>query len=173
MQGHAACAQLVQNGGVAQLLSQRGSYIQAEPAVDSNAVRDSLECLAGIAAASPEGARACLESEATQAASMVLQVLQSLAFSGRCTARPAAFFPVIPWPGVDRLAQLDPRLESVGQPAWPSRSQAVIGLYRDCAKQLGVHCRRREHARTSISRRSQCGCCTRCWNRLPILLRRL
>ena len=81
MQGHAACAQLVQNGGVAQLLSQRGSYIQAEPAVDSNAVRDSLECLAGIAAASPEGARACLESEATQAASMVLQVLLSGSFN--------------------------------------------------------------------------------------------
>ena len=66
--------QVVKSGGVTGVLSREGSLVDADFSVDSSAVKDSLDCLAGIAASSQEGGQVCLESEASTAACFALQV---------------------------------------------------------------------------------------------------
>ncbi len=68
------CLQVVRSDGITGVLSRAGSQVSAEPSVDSNAVKDSLDCLAGIAASSQEGSVICLESAAIPAACSALQV---------------------------------------------------------------------------------------------------
>ena len=66
--------QVVKSGGVTGVLSWEGSMVDADFSVDNSAVKDSLDCLACVAASSQEGAQVCLESGASQAACSALQV---------------------------------------------------------------------------------------------------
>ncbi|BDA43419.1 probable neurochondrin at N-terminal half [Coccomyxa sp. Obi] len=66
---------VVKNGGISQLLNMPGRQIQAQDwrRMDEEAVKDALECLLAVAAASPDGHTICLESGALAAACSALQ----------------------------------------------------------------------------------------------------
>ena len=66
--------QVIKSGGITGTLDGGHASVSAEPYVDSNALKDSLDCLAGIAASSQAGAHVCLESGALPAACSALQV---------------------------------------------------------------------------------------------------
>ena len=72
--GDAVCVQVIKSGGITGVLNLGGATVNAEPSIDSNALKDSLDCLAGSAASSQEGAQICLESGALPAACSALQV---------------------------------------------------------------------------------------------------
>ena len=52
----------------------KGPWLMQTSPWTASAVKDSLDCLAGIAASSQEGGQVCLESEASTAACFALQV---------------------------------------------------------------------------------------------------
>ncbi|CAL8468607.1 g8147 [Coccomyxa elongata] len=70
---------VVNNGGISQLLNMHGRQIQAQDwrRMDEEAVKDALECLLAVAAASPDGHTICLESGALAAACSALQAKRS------------------------------------------------------------------------------------------------
>ena len=74
MQQNPSSAQVVKSDGVTTMLTGPDSQIAAEPSIDSSAVKDSLDTLAGIAVSSQEGHIVCLESSAGPAACSALQV---------------------------------------------------------------------------------------------------
>lgn len=67
-------AQVVKGDGITTILTGPDSQIAAEPSINSSAVKDSLDTLAGIAVSSQEGRIVCLESSAGPAACSALQV---------------------------------------------------------------------------------------------------
>ena len=77
--------QVVKRGGITGSLSREESPVSAEPSVDYNAVKDSLDCLAGIAASSQEGAHVGIESNALSAACSALQVVPRSGILGECS----------------------------------------------------------------------------------------
>ena len=67
-------AQVVKSHGITTILTGPDSQLAAEPLIDSSAVKDSLDTLAGVAVSSQEGHIVCLESSAGPAACSALQV---------------------------------------------------------------------------------------------------
>ena len=69
---------MVKSQGITTVLAGSDSRGAAESSVDSSAVKDSVDTLAGIAASSQEGRMVCLESSAGPAACSTLQVHSQL-----------------------------------------------------------------------------------------------
>ena len=61
------------SGGISSILWSEGSEAAGDPSMDGSAVKDSLECLAGVAVSSQEGCIICLESAGVPAACSALQ----------------------------------------------------------------------------------------------------
>ena len=74
MRQELSSAQVVKGDGITAMLTGPDSQIAAEPSIDSSAVKDSMDTLAGIAVSSQEGRTVCLESSAGPAACSALQV---------------------------------------------------------------------------------------------------